>query len=197
MNKSYEDESDIALVCSSCGNQFYSIAKVKLNMNLQNKMDIIGFSAKVFCTCPKCGQIMDEKDLYMSNAVSALIRKHYMVVDCNSGIWGPGELYAPYIKILTGGPAKINPPEGWEDVTGPSVGSFQVFVPSGSYGCAEDGADPSAYSVETMFTNEEEFLNTKKAFIAQLEEWVSSLDINTTIATKKDLRGSSDVIDID
>ena len=192
----YQSANDISLICSNCSHT--EVANAIVDVSLDNNLDILGFDAKIMCACPRCKNgIMTECDSDFIEIVKKLQLKHYFVVDCNSGYWQPGELFAPFIKILSGGPVKVIEPIGWKDVTGESVGSFQVFAPLKSYGCAGDNVDPSQYSVEAVFGNEEDFNKAKQHYMKRLSNWADELEMNTTIATKKDMRGSSDVIDVD
>ena len=47
-----------------------------------------------------------------------------------------------------------------------------------------------------MFKTEEDFNNRKSHYIRKLEQWADELEMNTTIATKSDMRGASGVFDI-
>lgn len=192
----YQSENKVSLICGNCANIEDTYAAV--TVSLDTDLDILGFEAKILCKCPKCNNgIMIECDPDMVKIVQKLQLKHYFVVDCNSGAWAPGELFAPFIKVLSGGPVKIIEPKGWKDVTGESVGSFQVFSPNQSYGCADDNADPNKYSVEAVFKTEEDFNKAKEHYIKRLDQWADELEMNTTIATKKDFKGSNDVIDVE
>ena len=191
----YQDTNKISLICGNCAH--IEEANATVTASLDSNLDILGFEAKIICKCPKCNNgIMMECDPDFVNIVQKLQLKHYFVVDCNSGSWQPGELFAPYIKVLSGGPVKIIEPKGWKDVTGQSVGSFQVFSPLKSYGCADENADPNNYSVEAVFGTEEDFNKAKAHYMSRLDQWADELEINTTIATKKDFKSSDYVIDV-
>lgn len=192
----YQDTNKISLVCEECA--YLSTANTTTTVSLDNEsLEILGFEAKVICLCPNCKKgLMVEYPSDMAPIVQTLQEKHYRVVDCNPGYWG-SDIYAPYIKVLSGGPVKIMPPKGWKDVTGPSVGSFQVFSPNGSYGCADDDANPLDYATDKVFKTEEEFNKHKEHYMARLVQWVNELEMNTTIATKQAGRTLKDPLIID
>ena len=192
----YQDTNKISLICENCAHMEESNATT--NVSLDNeKLNILGFEAKIICMCPKCQQgLMVEYPVDMAPIVQALQKKHYRVVDCNPGYWG-SDIYAPYIKVLSGGPVKIMPPRGWKDVTGPSVGSFQVFSPNMSYGCADDDANPADYATDVVFKTEEDFNKRKEHYMKKLAQWVEELEMNTTIATKSNARGMTEPVIID
>ena len=191
----YTDSNEIALICSECSNVEYSNVSVSVDLDNQS-VEPLGFEAKIIARCPKCGSLMNECGVDIANIIQTLQKKHYYVVDSNMCRWQPGELYAPYIKILSGGPVKILPPRGWEDVTGDNIGSFQVFSPKGSYGCAGDDANPANYAIDVVFKTEEDFNNRKSHYMRKLDQWANELEMNTTIATKSNMRGASGAIDI-
>lgn len=197
--RNYSDGGEIALVCSnsSCANVMKM--NVSVDVAIDADCDILGFDSKIMCRCPKCKDgIMEEKDILMADIIAKLSKKHYYVLDQNQGNWAPGTLFAPFIKILIGGPMdKLPRPKGWLDITPSSVGSFQMFAPRRSYGCATESEDVSQYSVETVFETEEEFNKARELYLHKLDKWVDQLDLNTTIATKQNLNAGSDVIDID
>lgn len=191
----YTDSNEIALICSECSEVEYS--NVSVTADLDNpSVEPLGFEAKIIARCPKCGSLMTECGVEIAPIIQKLQKKHYYVVDSNMCKWQPGELYAPYIKILSGGPVKIYPPKGWQDVTGQSVGSFQVFAPNMSYGCADADANPADYAIDVRFKTEEDFNKRKAHYMRKLEQWADELEMNTTIATKSDMRGASGVFDI-
>ena len=191
----YTDTNKIALICSECSHLEYS--DVTVTADLDNpSLEPLGFEAKIIGRCPKCGSLMSECGVDIATIIQKLQKKHYFVVDSNMCIWQPGELYAPYIKILSGGLTKMYPPKGWQDVTGESVGSFQVFAPNRSYGCAGDNANPADYAIDVVFKTEEDFDKRKSHYMKKLDQWADELEMNTTIATKSDMRGASGVFDI-
>lgn len=192
----YQDTNKISLICENCAHMEEANATTNISLDNEN-LSILGFEAKVICSCPKCNDgLMVEYPSDMAPIVQALQKKHYRVVDCNPGYWG-SDIYAPYIKVLSGGPVKIMPPKGWKDVTGPSVGSFQVFSPNRSYGCAEDNANPLDYATDKVFKTEEDFNKRKEHYMKKLAQWAEELEMNTTIATKNNARGLTEPVIID
>lgn len=185
----YSETNTISLLCESCSTSIEDV-EATTTISLNNQVDILGFSANVVCACPKCGDVMTECDKDMIQIILLLRKKHYKVVDYNLCSWG-SDLYAPFIKILSGGLVKIIPPKGWKDVTDPSVKSFQVFAPNMSYGCADDGANPLDYAVDQVFKCEEHFDVRKKHYVNRLLRWAEELDLNTTIAKSNNTKGAT------
>jgi hypothetical protein len=83
---------------------------------------------------------------------------------------------------------KLNPPEGWIDVTDQAVHSFQVFAPDGSYGTADSDADISEYTVTSIFQDMGQFLHTRLTYCDQLLNWALQLPENTDITTLKNVK---------
>ena len=97
----YTDSNEIALICSECSNVEYSNVSVSVDLDNQS-IEPLGFEAKIIARCPKCGSLMNECGVDIATIIQTLQKKHYYVVDSNMCRWQPGELYAPYIKILSG-----------------------------------------------------------------------------------------------
>jgi hypothetical protein len=180
--QNYNDEGSICLICNNCGN----VTTGNVHVSVVTELPLIAFETKFYSQCSKCGNACTECGDMISTALQILIEKNYNVVKSNQCDWGEN-LYDPYIKIRTG-MAKLNPPDGWADVTDPAVHSFQVFAPDGSYGTASSSDDISEYAVQKFFECESDFNITRQAYIRQLEDWAIGLPENTDITTLKNVK---------
>jgi hypothetical protein len=180
--QSYSDTQEVTLICNDCG----LVNKGTVNTNVVTDLPLIAFETKVYAECPECGHICTEVGEYIAVPISILIEKNYKVLKSNQCEYGEN-LYDPYIKIRVG-LNKLDPPEGWEDVTGDGVHSFQLFAPIGSYGAADSEADIEKYAVKTMFPNEEDFQIARTKYTNQLMNWAIGLPENTDITTLKNVK---------
>jgi hypothetical protein len=180
--QSFSDTQEVTLICNDCG----LVEKGTVNTNIVTDLPLLAFETRVYAECPTCGNVCSEIGSLIAEPVSVLIDKNYRVLRSNQCEYGEN-LYDPYIKIRVG-LNKLTPPEGWEDVTGAGVHSFQVFAPIRSYGTAAEDADVEKYAVKTMFPDEGDFNIARTKYINQLMNWAIGLPENTDITTLKNVK---------